>query len=372
MRHKSIESPELLSNDAYAQHLTEKLLEWSQQRVDFFELLNYYFLFPSHFQDGSFKVEKKIFKVPNKPFYWALFNSLGFKPITEDILQFVMASFNKIELTDRDIIVLLERLQNFYHCWALSLVCIENNPLNKWIRKKSQHLLNLFLKHRICFSLNSRQISSYAGLNVLILLLFLDRYLRPLAGIKPGAFYFCISENNNPKQLLNIINYSDCTEGFNTIVGPFLSEAVLDNINLTGVDLNRANLSGTDLSRANLAFANLAFANLSHANLSSAKLQYTNLTGANLQGANLDNTDFRDADLSGAYLCGAQALDCLFEMTNMSGANLSNTILVGSKIISSNASFANFNNADLRYSFIHNTDFSEASFTGAKLHTSQI
>ena len=61
-------------------------------------------------------------------------------------------------------------------------------------------------------------------------------------------------------QLLRIINYSDCIQlgTFNSVVGEFLSRAILSRAILSrailsGADLSRAYLSGADLSRAYLS-----------------------------------------------------------------------------------------------------------------------
>jgi hypothetical protein len=87
---------------------------------------------------------------------------------------------------------------------------------------------------------------------------------------------------------------------------PDLSNAILTEANLRGVDLSDANLRGVNLRGANLRGANLTDASLrpgplagrASADLSYANLSYANLRGADLTQAELYETDFADVDLA--------------------------------------------------------------------------
>ncbi len=81
-----------------------------------------------------------------------------------------------------------------------------------------------------------------------------------------------------------------------------------------GADLTNALLQDQDLSGAKPRFALLMDANLEGANLEGA-----NLEGANLEGASLANADLRDANLEGTLLYGA----------NLRGADLRGADLGG-------------------------------------------
>ena len=87
-----------------------------------------------------------------------------------------------------------------------------------------------------------------------------------------------------------------------------LSGAQLEEIDLTGADLEYAvmrktNLGGADLFRAQLQHALLAQANLARANLLSAELCWADLQGANFEGAaGLIFSQLAGANLRGAVL----------------------------------------------------------------------
>lgn len=76
--------------------------------------------------------------------------------------------------------------------------------------------------------------------------------------------------------------------------------------NLAGAILNRVDLSGVNLEGANLAGAKLYLADLSNANLRGANLQGAALGGADLAGADLREANLTGAILEGAYFEGAR------------------------------------------------------------------
>ena len=70
-----------------------------------------------------------------------------------------------------------------------------------------------------------------------------------------------------------------------------LEELHADGVPLVGVDVSDAFLQDIDLSRANLLRANFRAADVRGGNLNSAQMQYADLASASLRDANLRNTD---------------------------------------------------------------------------------
>jgi len=175
----------------------------------------------------------------------------------------------------------------------------KNFPQDKMLQMQEQEI-----------SSGLRQVDVYTGLNVMILLLELNRYAKESNHneLKNDiAFYPCgepETESFDAQRLLRIIHYSDCfTYGtFSAIAIADLSGANLSGANLSGANLSGANLSGVYLSGANLIGANLSNTDLSAANLGSANLWSANLSSANLSGSNLSGAYLSYADFSDAWL----------------------------------------------------------------------
>jgi len=128
--------------------------------------------------------------------------------------------------------------------------------------------------------------------------------------------------------------------GTNYDLSPFanLTNANLENANLSYAYLRYTNLTNANLYNTNLRFAYLYAADLTNANLTNAYLYAANLSNADLTGANLSN-----ANLTNAYLTGAI----------LSNANLTNAYLTGAYLT-----------GDLSYatvSYSNWTDFSNNS-----------
>ena len=79
-------------------------------------------------------------------------------------------------------------------------------------------------------------------------------------------------------------------------------ETVLEQKDLSGVDLSSASLGGCDLSGKILRGADLSNAHLGGANLRGADLRNANLSNANLGAANLTGADMRFSDMRGANM----------------------------------------------------------------------
>ncbi len=100
-----------------------------------------------------------------------------------------------------------------------------------------------------------------------------------------------------------------------------LSEAVLDNLNLTG-----ARFAGANLTRTSFKNSNLTEANFSKANLGGAVLKGAVLIAANLKLADLNGTNLSEAVLSGAVLSSSfsNAVNSRSSVTPIPKSNLAN------------------------------------------------
>jgi hypothetical protein len=96
-----------------------------------------------------------------------------------------------------------------------------------------------------------------------------------------------------------------------------LEELHADGVPLVGVDVSDAFLQDIDLSRANLLRANFRAADVRGGNLDGAQMQYVDLASANLRDAILRNANLRNATLQDADLNGANLSEA-----DLGGANL--------------------------------------------------
>lgn len=117
---------------------------------------------------------------------------------------------------------------------------------------------------------------------------------------------------------------------------------------LTGVDLRNAVLRGSSFSRGDLSGANLSgvdarrtkfvSANLQNARLDGASLRDADLTKADLSGASLRNTDLREARLFRANLKGANLTGARLDGADLWNADLSGATWVdGSTVCGENS-----------------------------------
>ncbi len=257
-----------------------------------------------------------------------IYDLLAYGGLTSEIVKYLMTL---LEAEDKfQYIKLFERLEYFYLDWCQGKFISghpNNLPLNQMQTFKAQNI-----------SLDLREVDIYAGLNVMILLLEVNRYAQAKNELKDQIiFYPCGKEdcdNFDDQRLLRIISYSNSVilDTFLKTVGSYLYGVNLSGANLigaylSGADLSGANLSGTDLSGSNLTTANLIGANLIGANLSVSKLYSAYLIGANLTTANLIG-----AYLSGANLIGANLYGAYLYGVNLLGANLSGADLYGANL----------------------------------------
>ena len=298
------------------------------------------------------------FNTPDSQMYWEIYDLLGYGPLTEEIVEYLMGLLTTpADPGEENLfrpVELFQRLEKFYLRWCEGEFI---DMLPESLPQKKMRLLRDQLKTQ---ELGQRQIDVYAGLNVMILLLELHRYGQEKDELKDKmVFYPCGKPNaegelDDASRLLRLIGYSCCVGyfGFLQTVGTFLSGAHLSGANLGGAELCGAELYGAKLSGANLGGVELSDAHLFDADLSGADLTRAYLTRAYLN----------DADLSGANLSVASLWGANFSGANLSGASLWGADLSGANLSGANLSGANLTDADLSSPDLIGADLSDLTF----------
>jgi uncharacterized protein YjbI with pentapeptide repeats len=312
-----------------AMRLQESLEEWTEQK------------------------RRKTYTIKDKEFDWQIYDLLGFGFLTPEIMEYLRGLLKESTL---DWEILFKRLNNFYLRWSDGEF-IES-------LEASEHILPLdkarqMQKYRI--SKGQRQVDVYAGLNVFILLLEINRYAQSREDLKEKiSFHPCGKDDDFDNQrLLRMISYCECLG-----VGNF--QVSLVNF-LSGVNLSEANLFRANLFRANLFRADLFRANLVRAYLSGADLSEANLLGADLFRANLFRADLFRANLVRAYLPGADLSEANLFRADLFRADLFRADLSEADLSEANLFRANLVRADLSKADLSGADLSEANLLGADL-----
>ncbi|HSK57836.1 MAG TPA: pentapeptide repeat-containing protein [Actinomycetospora sp.] len=163
-----------------------------------------------------------------------------------------------------------------------------------------------------------------------------------------------------------------------------LRRCVLDELDLSGVDLTGAildrvraagvRLRGAVLDGVHVEGGSLAGADLLDADLTDAVLTGVDLSRARLVGAHLTDTAFRDCRMVGADLSGRRDLAVTFTVDgcSLALARLTDAHLRGWRLDRVDLSDADLSGADLRdvvltASKLRGTDLSHARLTGADL-----
>ncbi|MEQ8999740.1 MAG: pentapeptide repeat-containing protein [Coleofasciculus sp. B1-GNL1-01] len=307
-----------------------------------------------------------------------VYDLLGYGGLTWEIVEYVMAL---LDVSNEEFVQLFQRLEEFYLDWCNGDF-INAEPTSNLPQKKMLQLR----KHGSLMGL--REVDIYAGLNVMILLLVLNRYAQRKDELKDKInFNPCgntDSDSFEPTRLLRIISYSNSVKlnTFENTVNLFFSNVNLKQVNLRGVNFVRADLSGADLSGADLSDANLEFANLSGTNIIGANLSEANLCHADLIEGNLTNADLYDsclldANLTNANLINAQLINAQLGEADLGSANLSNANfslvnLNTANLNTANLSCANLHYGDLSYTDLSNADLSYANLTNADLSNADL
>lgn len=144
---------------------------------------------------------------------------------------------------------------------------------------------------------------------------------------------------------------------------PDLSDSILSESNLSGVDFSDACLSCASLNEANLSNANLCGADLQETEFFEANLCGANLSGAEIACSSIEQADLSKANLSNANLGGAD-----LTWANLSEADLRGAYLGGVNLFAANLSKADLRGADLNSAIMVRTNLEKADLTGCRIY----
>lgn len=278
-------------------------------------------------------IRRQEFYIPTEQMDWEIYDLLGFGGLTPEIVEYITAYFDLCsEQFDAEKIVrLFKRLEHFYVRWCDGEF-IDAPPEN--LPQKKMRLLKEQLPDREK-PLGQRQVDVSTGLNVMILLLELNRYAHNRDELKEQIIFYPsgklpkdASEEDLTLRLFRVIHYASCLDdvwSFMGIIKSFFAHAKLARAFFGHINFRRFNFSSADfekavLSRAFFINANLASANFKGANLIGALFIRANLESANLENTNLHYVIFEGANLRNANL-GFADLDQIIwdEHTNWEG-----------------------------------------------------
>jgi uncharacterized protein YjbI with pentapeptide repeats len=146
---------------------------------------------------------------------------------------------------------------------------------------------------------------------------------------------------------------------------------VLENANLSTLDLSGTNLNGLKLPSSDLRSVILVDAYMKGTDLEGSDLRRSDLRGAYLNQANLSNCMAQDSNLSSSPdrrvdLRKAKLVNTKLARANLSGADLSSADLRFSDLSGTSLRDANLNSADLSGANLNNADLSRTNLIGAK------
>jgi len=174
------------------------------------------------------------------------------------------------------------------------------------------------------------------------------------------------SENNKPET------------GVVYAVGSDLSNRNFDNLNLQNAVFDKADLSNTSFKNTNIDGARFVFANLNNSNLldqidlSNINLANVDLSNTNLKGKNLSGTILTGTNLTNAILTEADLTDAVLYIATLTDANFENAILTGAVLKAANLANANFKNANLRITNFDTANLANADLSGANLRNANL
>ncbi|MEQ9548252.1 MAG: pentapeptide repeat-containing protein [Coleofasciculus sp. G3-WIS-01] len=191
-----------------------------------------------------------------------VYDLLGYGGLTWEIVEYMMVL---LDVSQEEFVQLFERLEEFYLDWCNGEF-IDAEPTSNLPQKTMLQL------RKYGSWMGLREVDIYAGINVMILLLALNRYAQNTDELKGKiSFNPCgqpDSDSFEPTRLLRIISYSNSVklDTFINTVYLFLSNVNLKQVNLRGAKLSGADLCGATFQDANLSSAK--FMSRSNADLS--------------------------------------------------------------------------------------------------------
>ena len=304
------------------------------------------------------------YPVSNETVPEEIYDFLGLGDLHDEVIVFLFALLKK---NDRlQLRWIFEQLDAFYSLWCKGLfidAAAENSPLLKKVRSATASGMNA----------NQRLVDIQTGLNVMRLLLELNRAIEPPEDeFAKIAFHPCGRAdlgNFDPDRLLRTIGYCQAigADTFIKAVGPYLSAVDLSNAELTNCILRGVDFKGADLSNADLSGADLRSSDLGGADLRSAVLVGANLRLANLSATNANRVNFKSANLRGANVIGAGLSDADLHNANLKLADLRLADLRDSNLSGANLTYANLGNANLTGANLNNANLGAANLTRTNL-----
>jgi uncharacterized protein YjbI with pentapeptide repeats/flavodoxin len=144
--------------------------------------------------------------------------------------------------------------------------------------------------------------------------------------------------------------------------GVTLAGAMLNETDMSGVDLSYADLREAKLHRARFVESNMSNADMRKADLGEADMRGSNLSEAGLYWADLRGSDLGDANLTAANLLGADLTDA-----NLSGANCQNAVFNGALLRQASLDNTNLVNADFNWADLSGANLTKANLAEANL-----
>ncbi|WP_323289501.1 NACHT domain-containing protein [Crocosphaera sp. XPORK-15E] len=169
---------------------------------------------------------KKTYFVKDREFRWQVYDLFGGGNLTHEVMSYLMPLLRQRDL---NWVTLYERLYEFYLSWSDGEFIESFDSADDMLPlKKARQLQKYDLKR------GQRQVDIYTGLNVLILLLEINRHAQSNETLKDKiSFYPCgnpeIKTEFDENRLLKIMGYSECLgkDKFRIIVGQFLEKVNL-------------------------------------------------------------------------------------------------------------------------------------------------
>ena len=159
--------------------------------------------------------------------------------------------------------------------------------------------------------------------------------------------------------------------------GANLTEATLNGIHWTGIDLSNVNFSNASLNDADLSGANLYLAkfhstsmcraSLQQCLLTTAQFHYCDATWANFRNASLAHSVFEECDLEHASFDDAELTESFLTNSTFQNTSFRNAMLRGAMFSGSKLDDCDFTGADLSESLLESLDLRTCQFDRAVL-----
>lgn len=128
-------------------------------------------------------------------------------------------------------------------------------------------------------------------------------------------------------ELIHKMTSTGIKTGHINLNGARISNALLNNEDLSGLKLQGVHLEHAQLKNAILVKTDLTKASLENIFLNEANLKSAYLNGANLMEAHLEGANFKNASLRGSFLKKAYLNGAILQTTHLEGANLQGAAL---------------------------------------------